>query len=173
MGKVLSRKEFIAAKSKWAHTFGRALYEATGRWNVGSEMYGVLTTDYMHRVAFGAAAHAEYAAAPAESLIILVEKEGAELIECPRGRKPPLVDFIDEDFYVFPPDIAWTLVTHHEEFVGERSFPTRRRDSAQPNLSVAVRNAWHNGETGTVSLIQPSWSRVDGRRVLPRCATRV
>ena len=49
----------------------------------------------------------------------------------------------------------------------------------QPDLSMAVPNAWHNGATGTVSWIQPSWSRVDaphdgnGRRVLPQRAARV
>jgi hypothetical protein len=100
--------------ARWDETFCPNVHRRTGAWiHLGYRWHAY---SYGFEAALtGDAALAAYAVCAARDLLVYFEDE--DLFDCFGVASPDFSSFGD-DLYVFPADLAWTMVFTHEQCIG-------------------------------------------------------
>ena len=108
---TLTIEETSALRDSWRRVYARPLGRATGVWHRGKYDWHV----FSHRDTFALereAARAAYHAQACKVLLVITDdkrRPGYRVVSA----EPVVPD--EADAYVFPPDLAWTMVFTHED----------------------------------------------------------
>jgi len=100
---------------RWLERFCANLHRATGKWVHRGLRWHAYSYGFEHALTRDAAL-AAYAARAAPAVFVYFEEED-ELFDCV-GVPSPRFDDWHHDLYVFPADLAWTMVFTHEHAIG-------------------------------------------------------
>jgi hypothetical protein len=113
IGFPLPDDEREVAKQRWLETFCPNVFGKTGRWIHLGIRWHAYSYGFEHATT-GELARATYLEQQARDFLLYVESHDL-LFDC-FGTPSPLL--WQDDLYVFPRDLAWTMVFTHEEDAG-------------------------------------------------------
>lgn len=109
----LSKTKKLILQRAWRKIFAMSTFEKTGKWRYRGHDWHSFSYEFHTHIDGGKAIKA-YSRTKAFVFYIVPEDEPLHAYEC-RGRKLPDLSSLNQDIYVFPPDLAWTMVFTHEQ----------------------------------------------------------
>jgi hypothetical protein len=120
---TLADKERWKWIQEWREVFAIGVYGPTGHWKAGQFEWAIFVTEV--RALNGPRASLAYTAEQSVDFIVYPEVPALPAV---RLLDADLRDFrpINEDVYVWPSDLAWTMAFTHEESIGMGPYFCRR-----------------------------------------------
>jgi hypothetical protein len=131
--RVLEPRACANLMRRWARVFCADQHEKTGRWKYNGYYWHTFSYEYTaHRS--NAEARRLYKAQSPDEYFIVAGTVLLSAVRCKSDRLPdfsfPAMRLSGTDIYVFPADLAWTMVfTHHDPYIGPffaKARPSRR-----------------------------------------------